>query len=158
MPQITLGRAEASATANFCASALQSGGRAPLTIVTTPNIPPVVAPQRKANHFCTSYYEACIATAFIAFPTDGAKYVKKQSPHPKQPTLTHLHNDGPGRVVQEEMQCRRSATRGDQLPLQLCSVGGACKKYQKWYTIDALGAIFWPLLTILNTSNNFTMP
>ena len=77
MPQITVGRAEASATANFCASALQSGARAPLTIVTTPNIPPVVAPQRKANHH-TMGLEAFIA----AFPPNEVKYVKKKSVRP----------------------------------------------------------------------------
>ena len=82
MPQITVGRAEASATANFCASALQSAARAPLTIVTTPNIPPVVAPQRKANHSCASYYEASIAAVFIALTPNGAKFVKKQSSPP----------------------------------------------------------------------------
>ena len=75
---------------------------APLTIVTTPNIPPVVAPQRKADHSCASYYEVC---SLHCVPTKRAKYVKKQSPHPNQPALTHLHNDGPGRAVQAS-RCR----------------------------------------------------
>ena len=106
MPQITVGRAEASATANFCASALQSGARALLTIVTTPNIPPVVAPQRKANHH-TMGLEAFIA----AFPPNEVKYVKKKSVRPNKPALTHLHNDGLGRVVQEQEWINRSSMR-----------------------------------------------
>lgn len=75
------GRAEASATANFCASALQSGGRAPLTIVTTPNIPPL-ALQRKANHSCTSYCGACSSLHYI--PTKRGKICEKSKPPPER--------------------------------------------------------------------------
>ena len=79
---------------------------APLTIVTTPNIPPVVAPQRKANHH-TMGLEAFIA----AFPPNEVKYVKKKSVRPNKPALTHLHNDGLGRVVQEQEWINRSSMR-----------------------------------------------
>ena len=79
---------------------------APLTIVTTPNIPPVVAPQRKANHH-TMGLEAFIA----AFPPNEVKYVKKKSVLPNKPALTHLHNDGLGRVVQEQEWINRSSMR-----------------------------------------------
>ena len=79
------------------------------------------------------------AAAFITFPPNGAKYVKNQSLHPNEPALTHLHNDGPGRVVQEQMHLSGLAAICDegtlmlQLPLWLCS-GGACKKKAVMHT------------------------
>ena len=110
MPQITVGRAEASATANFCASALQSGARALLTIVTTPNIPSVVAPQRKANHSWASY-EAC---SLYCVASKRGKICEKAKPHP--PSLICTMMDW-GRMCNcEQMQVQdwinRSAMRG----------------------------------------------